>query len=232
MKEISEIILESRKSQKLSQAVLAEQLNACGHDLTNKAISKWENNQGEPTASVFVDMCRILGITDIYEACFGSNPNSPLSELNDLGKQKVFEYANLLIASGLYQKPTAKIIPFERSIKLFDEPVSAGPGNFLTGDHYEMITVGNEVPSDADFGVRISGNSMEPRFINGQIVFIRQQNILENGEIGIFLLDGEAYIKKLHNDSNGKFLISLNKDYKPIPIEEHSEFSILGKVIG
>jgi SOS-response transcriptional repressor LexA len=73
---------------------------------------------------------------------------------------------------------------------------------------------------------------MEPRFINGQIVFIRQQNILENGEIGIFLLDGEAYIKKLQNDSNGKFLISLNKDYKPIPIEEHSEFSILGKVIG
>jgi hypothetical protein len=56
-----------------------------------------------------------------------------------------------LLQNTNLQQPTAKIIPFERSIKLFDEPVSAGPGNFLTGDHYEMITVGNEVPSDADF---------------------------------------------------------------------------------
>jgi SOS-response transcriptional repressor LexA len=232
MKAISEIILETRKERKLSQAMLAEQLNQCGHELTNKAISKWENGQGEPSASVFIEICRLMGITDIYEACFGINPDDPLSELNEPGKQKVLEYASLLIASGRYQKPSEKIIPFERELKLFSEPVSAGTGNFLAGDQYQMITVGNDVPADADFGVRISGNSMEPRYINGQIVFIRQQNVLENGEIGIFLLDGEAYIKKLQNDSNGHFLISLNKDYTPIPIRKHSEFTILGKVIG
>jgi phage repressor protein C with HTH and peptisase S24 domain len=232
MKDMSTILRESRKKNKLSQADLAAKLNQCGYALTNKVISKWELGQGEPSASVFVEICRILGIIDIYETCLGSNPNSPLSQLNETGKEKVYEYANLLIASGQFQKPSAKIIPFERKLPLYEEPVSAGVGNFLTGDCFETITVGSEVPANADFGVRVSGNSMEPRFINGQIVFVHQQNLLENGEIGIFLLDGEAYIKKLQNDENGRFLISLNKDYEPLLIEEHSEFSVLGKVIG
>lgn len=232
MKTAAEIIAENRKRNKMSQAVLAERLKQCGYDLTNKAISKWENGQGEPSLCVFLDMCRIMGITDIYELFFGTNPNSPLSMLNETGKQKVFEYASLLVSSGLYQKTAEKAVHFERSIRLFDEPVSAGSGNFLTGNRYEIITVGNEVPDNADFGVRIAGDSMEPRFIDGQIVFIHQQNILENGEIGIFLLNGDAYIKKLQNDNAGLYLISFNPDYAPIPILEHSEFSILGKVVG
>jgi SOS-response transcriptional repressor LexA len=232
MKKISEIISENRKGKHLSQTALAQELNQCGHTVSNKVISKWEKGQSEPTASIFVEICRILDIPDIYEACFGTNPNNPVSQLNEAGQQKVFEYTGLLIGSRQYQKQPATVTPFSRSIKLFGEPVSAGPGNFLTDDCYEMITVGNEVPADADFGVRISGDSMEPRFINGQIVFIHQQNVLENGEIGIFLLDGEAYIKRLQNDSGGHFLVSLNKDYDPIPIREQSDFSILGKVIG
>jgi SOS-response transcriptional repressor LexA len=235
MKKVRDIILETRKSQgkKISQADLAKELNACGHELSNKTISKWENGQGEPDASVFIDLCRILGIVDIYEAYYGTNPNNPLSELNDEGKQKVYEYANLLIGSGQYQKTISPVRSFDdRTIRLYEQSVSAGPGNFLSDDCYTLISVGNDVPRNADFCLRISGNSMEPRFHDGQIVYILQQNTLENGEIGIFLLDGEAYIKKFQNDQNGHFLISLNKDYAPIPIEPYSEFSILGKVIG
>lgn len=44
--------------------------------------------------------------------------------------------------------------------------------------------------------------------------------MVENGEIGIFSLNGEAYIKKLHDDKNGVFLISLNEKYPPIPVDE------------
>jgi SOS-response transcriptional repressor LexA len=235
MRKVRDIISETRKSQgkKLSQIDLAKALNACGHEITNKSISKWEKGQGEPDASVFIDMCRILGIDDIYEAYYGTNPNTPLSELNEEGKQKVYEYARLLIGSGQYQKSSAPVTPFEaRTIRLYDQTVSAGRGNFLSDDSYELISAGNEVPSDTDYALRISGDSMEPRYHDGQIVYIRQQNTLENGEIGIFLLDEEAYIKKLQNDQNGLFLISLNKNYAPIPIEPYSEFSILGQVIG
>ena len=56
--------------------------------------------------------------------------------------------------------------------------------------------------------------------------------VLVNGEIGIFYLNGEAYIKKLQDDKNGVFLVSLNKKYPPIPVGENDRFDILGKVVG
>ena len=59
-----------------------------------------------------------------------------------------------------------------------------------------------------------------------------KQDIPENGEIGIFYLNGDAYIKKLQEDKNGVFLISLNEKYFPIPVGENDSFDILGKVIG
>ena len=52
--------------------------------------------------------------------------------------------------------------------------------------------------------------------------------MVENGEIGIFSLNREAYIKKLQEDKNGVFLISLNEKYPPIPVKEHNRFDILG----
>ena len=64
---------------------------------------------------------------------------------------------------------------------------------------------------DTTFGVRISGDSMEPEFHDGQIAWVLQQESVANGEIGIFALNGEAYIKKLQNDKDGIFLISLNE---------------------
>lgn len=67
-------------------------------------------------------------------------------------------------------------------------------------------------------GVRISGSSMEPEFHDGQIAWVLQQESVVNGEIGIFALNGEAYIKKLQNDKNGIFLISLNEKYAPIKV--------------
>lgn len=80
--------------------------------------------------------------------------------------------------------------------------------------------------------ISIPNLNMEPQFINGQIVWVKQQNYLEDGEIGIFFLDGSGYIKKLQDNKDGHNLISLNKAYKPIPIVEDSNFMIFGKVIG
>ena len=59
-----------------------------------------------------------------------------------------------------------------------------------------------------------------------------QQNHVANGEIGIFSLNGDAYIKKLQNDKNGIFLISLNEKYAPIKVSENDRLDIFGKVLG
>ena len=132
----------------------------------------------------------------------------------------------------MYTPTPAVIIPFRRNIRLFDIPASAGTGSFLDGENYSILEVGEEVPAEADFGIRISGDSMEPQFINGQIVWVHQQETLSTGEIGIFYFDGNAYCKKLKDDEDGLFLLSLNTRYEPIPIKETSSFKVFGKVVG
>lgn len=52
-----------------------------------------------------------------------------------------------------------------------------------------------------------------------------------NGEIGIFFLNGDAYCKKLQDNKEGLFLISLNKKYDPIPVSKEASFKIFGKVV-
>ena len=125
-----------------------------------------------------------------------------------------------------------KIIPF-RSIDIFENAVSAGTGNFLVDGPKETVRIDESIlPEDTTFGVRISGDSMEPEFHDGQIAWVLQQESVANGEIGIFALNGEAYIKKLQNDKDGIFLISLNEKYAPIKVGENDRLDIFGKVLG
>lgn len=116
----------------------------------------------------------------------------------------------------------------KRLLRLYDIPVSAGLGNYLTDGSYEMIEVDNTVPSMADYSVKVSGNSMMPRFVDQQIIFIHKQDTLDEGEIGIFCLNNDTFIKKLGKGS----LISLNPEYDPILIGDHDDFRIFGKVVG
>ena len=72
------------------------------------------------------------------------------------------DYINLLHASGMYEKQTAKIIPF-RSIDIFENAVSAGTGNFLVDGPKETVRIDESIlPEDTTFGVRISGDSICP----------------------------------------------------------------------
>ena len=67
---------------------------------------------------------------------------------------------------------------------------------------------------------------------NKQIVWIQKISKIEDGEIGIFYLDGKAYIKKLQDNKKGSFLISLNKKYDPIEITPEKDFRTFGRVVG
>ena len=97
----------------------------------------------------------------------------------------------------------------------------------------EIVCIDESIlPEDTTFGVRISGDSMEPEFHDDQIAWVMQQEYVANGEIGIFSLNGDAYIKKLQNDKNGIFLISLNEKYAPIKVGENDRLDIFGKVLG
>ncbi|MDD6213162.1 MAG: XRE family transcriptional regulator [Clostridiales bacterium] len=234
MHSIGKIIAESRKKKGLSQPELADLLSEQGIHVTAKAISKWETDAREPGLHTFFTLCRLLEIEDIYDAYFGVNPYSVMNGLNQAGKDRIKDYADILRASGLF-KPDSNIIPFRPTAvfkDIYEDAVSAGTGNFLTDTPKNSYEVSGIAPDHASFGVRISGDSMEPEYLNGEIAWIQQKDSLSSGEVGIFYLNGEAYIKKLYDEPDGLRLLSLNKKYAPIIVQENDSFKVFGKVIG
>lgn len=117
-------------------------------------------------------------------------------------------------------------------IKLYDLPVSAGCGNFLLDENiqYKEISTTNR---KADFALRISGNSMEPDIMDGDIVLVKKQKNINSGQIGIFLYDGDIRCKKFYKNKKNISLISINgKNNPPLNIASNRKFDILGIVIG
>lgn len=117
----------------------------------------------------------------------------------------------------------------KRSIQLFELPVSAGVGVYLDDARSEKITIpGNEKTAEADFALRISGNSMEPKYHDGDILLVQNADGVEIGEMGIFLLDGSGFFKVFGGDR----LISLNPEYGPILLKDFNEVQCCGRVVG
>ena len=108
-------------------------------------------------------------------------------------------------------------------------PVSAGPGVYIDDSTTEEISIpDNEKTATCDFALRVSGNSMEPIYHNGDLILIEDCDSVEVGELGIFVLDGDGYFKKFGGDR----LISLNPEYADILIRSFSEAVCCGRVIG
>ena len=118
-----------------------------------------------------------------------------------------------------------------RILRLYDLPVSAGTGNFLDDSSYEEIEAPSYVPVAVDFALRVSGDSMEPLIRDGQVIWVKEQEVLDNGEIGIFAYSGDVYCKKLIADGARAYLRSLNPVYEDIEILEDFGFRAIGKVV-
>ncbi len=93
------------------------------------------------------------------------------------------------------------------------------------------------VPEDinADFALRCKGDSMiDARIMNGDIVYIRQQPTVENGEIAAVLIDEEATLKRVYLANNTVTLVACNPKYQPFVYsgEELNQIRILGKAVG
>lgn len=228
-----EILAQCRKQKGLNQAELAEKLTALGCEVSNQAVSKWEKDMTLPSALQFLTLCDVLEIEDIRGE-FSEGQAGLLRGLNPEGRRHALDYIQLLRESGRYavqpRLRELRTLP-KRSLPLYSLAVSAGTGQFLDGEDYEMVEVGQEVPDGSNFGVRVAGDSMEPRFHNGQIIWVRQQRSLMTGEIGIFLYDGNAYLKQLVAREGRVALHSLNPHYEDIFISDALPLRVLGKVL-
>lgn len=230
MNDLGKTIAKHRKEHKIKQSELALKLEYYDIFVKPNTVSAWESGLSIPNSKQLLAICEILNIYDIYTEFISPNPINPFRNLNETGVAKVMDYIHLLEKSGEYK--TADIIPIHilRERKVFYTTVSAGTGSFLDGEDYEIYT-SPDIPEEASFGVYVSGDSMEPRYHNEELIWIEQTEQLEDGEIGIFYLDGNAYVKKFQNNENGTYLVSLNKKYNPIPVTENNSFKIFGRVL-
>ena len=87
------------------------------------------------------------------------------------------------------------------------------------------------MPDSATFGIHVCGDSMEPTLEDGQEIWVQMQPTLESGDIGVFYLDGNAFVKEYRRTDKGVFLVSHNEKYEPIPIADYVESRIYGKVV-
>ena len=116
-----------------------------------------------------------------------------------------------------------------RSIELYDLPVSAGVGVYLFDTQSTGISIpDNPETASADFALRIKGNSMEPKYRDGDVLLVEECDAVEYGELGIFMLDGDGYFKKYAGDR----LVSLNPEYSDILLKNFEEISCCGRVVG
>lgn len=115
------------------------------------------------------------------------------------------------------------------SYDYYDHPASAGTGQYLNDVRVERIELPVDV--DADFVIPIKGDSMEPDYHDGDLVFIQTSVDLNDGVIGVFNYNGDAYIKQLVIDKDQAYLHSLNPAYKDMPITPDTDFRIIGEVV-
>lgn len=226
----------ARISAKLKQSDLAKIL-----DTTNTTISNWENNVSKPDVDTIEYICGALNVPASY---FFNTPDSVTPILTITEQAHIKKYRTLdehgkkavdCILNVEYERVEATrtpVIPISNIITLseFEQPVSAGKGVYL-GDGSQTITrevPSNELTSKADFILRVSGDSMEPEFSNDDRILIKRQCDLKAGDIGIFILNGEGYVKKYMGDK----LVSLNPDYKDIYFSEYDNIECKGLVLG
>lgn len=110
-----------------------------------------------------------------------------------------------------------------------NQPASAGTGFHLDDEQMEeWKVIHNKLTRKADFCLDVQGDSMEPRFFDGDTILVRRQPSVDIGEIGLFIVDGKGYVKKQGTDR----LISLNPTNNDIYPNEFSDVRCAGKVLG
>ena len=163
-------------------------------------------------------------------------PTSPLIhkitekvvKLSTPRKQKVLNYANEQL-----KEQNNKVITIEE--KLFEyrvfEKLSAGTGfSYFNDGNYDTVFYDKDL--DHDFASWVFGDSMEPKFQNGEVVLIKETGFDYDGAVYAVDWDGQTYIKKVYREPDGLRLVSLNPKYKDkfAPFEEDPR--IIGKIVG
>lgn len=228
---LGDLLKEARETVNMKQSEVAE-LIGC----TASNVSSWERAKSK------IDIESLVLLCNIYEINFSELMNKvhtkQSSDFTNIEKNIIKKYRTLdrygkkaidnLLDNEYDRCQNEKIIEVLQ-LPMSEFKVSAGTGNWLEDNRYGTIEVVDTPESrKADLVIEVSGNSMEPTYHNGDNLLIRLQPSVNIGEIGVFIKDTEGFIKELGKNC----LISHNKNYSDIILNEFTDIRCVGKVIG
>lgn len=164
-----------------------------------------------------------------------------LSGLYEAKQKSIFKLAKILNVSEGWLMGLD--VPMERKIDKIDindkqafpllGTVKAGYDYLASENIIGYVNLDKNVPNPEEyFALTVVGDSMQPVLYEGDIVIVHSQNDLENGQIGIALINGdEATVKRIVKHDDYIELISFNSYYPPKKITKDIEFKIIGKVV-
>lgn len=218
--------------------------------IPQSTFSSWEVGKSEPSGEMLIKLCDFYKCDMVKE--FSSDEDLNYREWNlieayrslDIAGQKHIDYELEREAKRVeeYNKQSAYIKHLEtaehsdnkisnvdmRLINYYYRVASAGTGQII----FDMPpTKRIEIPNTpeyrkVDYAIGVNGTSMEPLYHDGDMLLVEMRDDIEVGEIGIFRINGESFVKKRGETE----LISLNPDAKNIPLNESA--GCMGKVIG
>jgi putative transcriptional regulator len=169
---------------------------------------------------------RFTNVTDIYRKLSPERQEEARRSMNrQLRSQNIVKMEEIQKAQDLYESLGEE---FE-DIGLYGE-VSAGTGVWVSDEPVEIIKYPVPVPNH-DIALRVNGNSMEPMFHDGDVVFVKKTPEVHHGSIIIIIVNDSAYIKKLYRRDDEVRLISLNPQYEDIILNPDDTIEIIGNVI-
>ena len=224
---------QARENKGYNQKQFAERLG-----VTPTRLNYWEKDKREPDVAIIKQIAQILEVPSDW--LIGNNVISDEIILSSSEKAHIKKYRSLdhygrkavdsLMDIELERCSLVVELPRLITLPMADLPASAGTGQWLDENgHFEGIDVIDTPQArTANIIIKVSGDSMEPLFHDGDALLVERQERMEQGEIGVFIIDGCGYIKKLgHNE-----LISVNPDYDNIPLTAQNSVKCYGKVVG
>lgn len=229
MKAIGLRIKEARLAKNLKQEELAERIGA-----KYRSISTWENGTAKPDCLTILRICEVLSISPNHLLGFNMNIDAPtLNEWAILHKYRDIDEIGKDAVSAVLDAEYRRVVKPKKArllrLDFYNYPASAGTGNFLDDETPDEIWVKEcDEAEAADYIIPISGDSMEPTFHDGDKVFVEKRDTVDEGDIGIFVVNGDVFIKELGD----RCLISHNSAYKPRKLGSADSIYCCGRVLG
>ncbi|HCW9084023.1 TPA: LexA family transcriptional regulator, partial [Staphylococcus aureus] len=202
---------------KISQSELSRRTG-----IGRNSISDYLNGKYEAKQDKVFELAKALNVNEAWLMGFDISKNRKIennditsiySKLTPPRQSNVLKYATNQLEEQ--NNDSDNLVDFNSYIQEKSEVdiygcASAGIGERLYNEPISKEFVRGYVPAH-DIALKVNGDSMEPLFKNGQIIFIEKSHTIKDGQIGVFIINGDAYVKKVYVEDNRLTLVSLNK---------------------